>query len=210
MTRSCLPRTGRERDTVTMTRALLVVDAQESFPQRDLWRASSNPDIASGIATLVDRFRARGEQVVWILQSEPGSDTVFDPAHGHVRLLDGLTPEAGEPVLTKTAHNAFTDTTLHDLLGSWGVTGVTVCGIRTEQCCETTVRIAADLGYHVTFPIDATATEPIPAPGTPSGRPLEAILNDPLTLGTDEVIHRTAYALSGRFAHVCTIKDLLA
>ncbi|QVQ50877.1 isochorismatase family protein [Spiractinospora alimapuensis] len=193
-----------------MTRALLVVDAQQSFPRRELWRASSNPDVADDIASLVDHFRARGDHVVWVLHTEPGSGTVFDPDRGFVQPLAGLSAGGDEPVLTKTVHNPFTGTTLHDQLGRWEVSEVTVCGIRTEQCCETTARIASDLGYRVTFPIDATATEPIEAPGSPTGRSLDEILADPLTLGTDEVVQRTAYALAGRFADVCTLEDLLS
>jgi transcriptional regulator GlxA family with amidase domain len=51
---------------VIMTRALLVIDVQESFRQRPLWRAISNPGIATDVARLVDGARARGDLVVWV------------------------------------------------------------------------------------------------------------------------------------------------
>ena len=38
---------------------------------------------------LVDLARAEGDLVVWVLHAEPGTGTVFDPASGHVRLMDG-------------------------------------------------------------------------------------------------------------------------
>ena len=57
----------------------------------------------------------------------------FDPELGFVRLMDGLKPEAGEPVLRKTSHNAFTTTNLQQLLTTHGIGAVTICGIRTEQ-----------------------------------------------------------------------------
>ncbi|XLM22660.1 isochorismatase family protein, partial [Chromobacterium piscinae] len=31
-----------------------------------------------------------------------------------------------------------------------------ISGIRTEQCCETTARVASDLGYEVDFVSEAT------------------------------------------------------
>ena len=37
-----------------MTRALIVIDVQESFRQRPLWQAISNPHIADDVARLVD------------------------------------------------------------------------------------------------------------------------------------------------------------
>ncbi len=192
-----------------MSRALVVVDAQKSFLRRESWRASSNPDVADDVAALVAHARGRGDRVVWVLHTEPGTGGVFDPALGSVEPLDGLEPRGGEPVLRKTVHSAFGGTGLHALLQGWGVTEVAVCGIRTEQCCETTARAASDLGYGVVFVVDATATEPIPAPGSPPGRPLEEVLADPLTLGTDAVVTRTVYALSGRFARVATVAEVV-
>jgi len=43
-----------------------------------------------------------------------------------------------------------------------GVRRVTITGIQMKQCCETTTRVAADLGYAVDFVTEATMTFPIP------------------------------------------------
>lgn len=192
-----------------MTRALLVIDVQESFRQRDLWRAISNPDIARDVARLVDGVRAAGDLVIWVLHTEPGSGTPFDPASGHIRLMDPLAPQAGEPVLTKTSHNAFTTTSLQQLLTSRGITDLVVCGIRTEQCAETTARVASDLGYRVTFVTEATATNPIGHRGAPADQTVEELLADPRTLPASAVIERTEYALAGRFATIATIDEAI-
>jgi nicotinamidase-related amidase len=192
-----------------MTKALLVIDVQQSFVQRDTWQAVSNPDIVQDVTQLVDAARHNGDLVVWILHSEPGSKTVFDPVNGHVRLLDGLTPAEGEPELTKTSRNAFTTTNLQQLLTEKGIRELVVCGIQTEQCCETTARVAADLGFDVTFVTDATATFPISHRDAPFGRPIAEVLADPRTLGVDEVIARTEYALAHRFATIREVKELV-
>jgi len=190
-----------------MTRALLVIDVQESFRQGPLWPAISNPSIAADVARLVDGVRARGDLVVWVLHSEPGSGTPFDPASGYVRYMDGLEPRPGEPRLTKTSHNAFTTTNLQQLLTQRGIIEVIVCGIRTEQCGETTARVASDLGFQVTFVTEATATQPIAHRDAPEGRTLEELLADPRTLSASAVIERTEYALAGRFATIATIEE---
>jgi nicotinamidase-related amidase len=193
-----------------MKRALVVIDVQESFRQRPNWAASSNPEITKPVNQLVEAYRRRGDLVVWILHQEPGTADVFDPALGFVRLMDGLDPAADEPVLHKTAHNAFTTTNLQQVLTQAGIGEVAVCGIRIEQCVETTARVASDLGYAVTFVTDATATTPIEHRDAPPCRPLAEILADPRTLHTDEIIARTEYALAGRFATIATVQELTA
>ena len=191
-----------------MTRALVVIDVQQSFRERPNWAAVSNPGIVKQVGRLVSAAREAGDLVVWVLHSEPGSNTVFDPALGHVRLMDGLERRDGEPIITKTSINAFTTTNLQQLLTTLGVRELTICGIQTEQCCETTTRVASDLGYDVTFVIDATATFPIAHRDAPVDRTLDEILADPTTLSTDEIISRTEYALAGRFATIRTVEEI--
>ncbi|MFI6522315.1 cysteine hydrolase family protein [Spirillospora sp. NPDC050679] len=191
-----------------MNTALIVIDVQESFRKLPDWDHVSQPNIVEQVNRLVEAARERRQQVVWVLGSRPGAGTVFDPALGHVRLMDGLRPREDEPVLTKTAHNAFTTTNLHQLLTAQGVRRLTVCGIRTEQCCETTTRLASDLGFEVDFAIDATATSPIPHPDAPDDVPFDELVDDPRTLGTAEIITRTRYALAGRFAAIKTVDQL--
>ena len=192
-----------------MTRsALVVIDVQESFRQQPRWAATSNPGIVGQVNQLVAAGRSAGDLIVWVLHSEPGTGSPFDPASGYVRLMDGLVPEPGEPVLTKSSHNAFTTTNLQQRLTESGIRDLVVCGIRTEQCCETTARVGFDLGYRVTFVTDATATSPIEHRDAPAGRSMAEILADPRTLPAAEVISRTEYALAGRFATIRTVAEL--
>ncbi|TDD46639.1 isochorismatase family protein [Kribbella antibiotica] len=190
--------------------ALLVVDVQESFRVRPSWQLVNHPDIADRVGRLVVAARAAGDLVVWVLHTEPGTGTTFDPATGHVRLIEGLEPIEGEPLIAKTAHNAFTTTNLQQLLVQHGVDHVVVSGIRTEQCCETTTRVASDLGYDVSFVTEATATMPLPHWTLPADATNEEILADPRTLSAESVTERTEYALAGRFATIRTIDELAA
>ncbi|MCG7210804.1 MULTISPECIES: isochorismatase family protein [Streptomyces] len=193
-----------------MTRALVVIDVQESFRARPLWETISDPKIAERVDRLVRLARRAGDLVVWVLHSEPGSGDVFDPALGHVRLMEELRRLDTEPLVHKTSHNAFTTTNLQQLLTAHGIRELTVCGIRTEQCVETTARVASDLGYQVTFVVDATATNPVPHRDAPAGRSVAELLSDPRTLSAEEIIRRTEYALAGRFATIATVAELEA
>lgn len=173
--------------------ALIVLDMQESFRQLPVWSQLSNPQIARNVNKLVEQARNEGHQVIWVLHSTPGSGTVFDPESGHVRLMAEMNPQPEEPTLVKTSKNAFSSTNLGQLLVSKGITRLVIVGIQTEQCCETTARLASDLGYQVTFVSDATATFPIVRPDTGD------------ELGVAEVITRTECALAGRFARIAAL-----
>jgi nicotinamidase-related amidase len=191
-----------------MSSALIVIDVQESFRQQPEWATISNPGIVSQVSRLVEAARANGDLVIWVLHAEAGSGTEFDPASGHVRLIDGLATQDGEPVVIKTSHNAFTTTNLQQILTSRQIGEVVICGIRTEQCCETTARVASDLGFGVTFVTDATATSPIEHWDAPPGRSTDEIAADPRTLGVNDILARTEYALAGRFATIAEVADL--
>lgn len=191
-----------------MRKALIVIDVQHSFTFEPFWPAVSRPDIVERTTQLVEHARRAGDLVIWILHEAPGTGTAFDRANGHVRLMDGLAPVEGEPTLIKTTRNAFTSTGLGRILTQAGVTSIDVCGIQTEQCCETTTRVGADLGYVVTFITDATATFPIEHRDAAPGRPLQDVLADPLTLSTKDVETRTEYALAGRFATISSVEEV--
>lgn len=181
-----------------MSTALLVIDVQDSFRKIPSWEQISDPDIATKIAKLVDHARMKKDFVVWVLHADYGTRGPFDPANGLVELQPGLVPTSGEPVLTKTSHNAFTTTNLQQMLTFRGVDTIQVAGIRAEQCVETTARLASDLGYEVEFIKDATATHPLTIRG--QQEPVPAA----------EVIERTCAVLSGRFAKITTIAEVLA
>ncbi|MFJ4999074.1 isochorismatase family protein [Microbacterium sp. NPDC088619] len=177
--------------------ALLVIDAQESFRQRpDEWASTANPGAIDNISQLVAHARRVGDAVVWVTHSEPASGGVFDPANGFVRVMSDLDPQSDEIAVTKTTVNAFTSTDLEDQLRRLGVGRLVVCGIRTEQCCETTARMAADLGFTVEFVTDATTTSAIEA-------------NDGLAaVSGDAIMQRTESILAARgFATVIRTAD---
>ena len=145
--------------------ALVVIDVQESFRQRPIWAYASNPDmVAPGRPAGRPPPAQRGDLVVWVLHSEPGTGGSFDPALGHVRLIDGLVARRrASRRWSRPSHNAFTTTNLQQLLTDRGRPRASPSAASApSSACETTARVGCDLGYEVTFVTDATATFPIP------------------------------------------------
>jgi len=176
--------------------ALLVIDAQDSFKIGPRWPRRSNLSFEDHVGRLVEAWREAGLPVIFVLHTD--EDPFFEPDSPHLKLMDFLVRKDGEPLLTKNTRNAFTSTNLEEILRAQGVRRLVITGIQTEQCCETTTRLAADLGYDVDFVTEATMTFPIPHPELPE------------ELSTDEIVRRTEYALRNRFARIARVDALLA
>jgi len=178
--------------------ALLVIDVQDSFKTLPNWERRSNPAFEANVERLIAAHRAAKLPIYFVLHSD--SDEAFRTTSPHYKLMDFLTPLPLEPVLHKITRNCFTSTPLQRLLSLQGVRRLAITGIQTEQCCETTARLAADLGYDVDFVLDATRTFPIQhhVDGRLVGE-----------LGVAEIAERTAYALRDRFARIVATDQLV-
>jgi len=175
--------------------ALLVIDAQDSFKVGPRWAKRDNPAFEKNVSALVEAYRAAHLPIVYFLHTD--SDEAFAKEDPSFKLMDFLKPRRDEPVMVKNTRNCFTSTTLQPYLMEKGVRRVSITGIQTEQCCETTARIAADLGYAVDFVTEATMTFPIPNWDKPGEE-----------LGVDAIRERTEYALRRRFARITTVNQL--
>jgi nicotinamidase-related amidase len=175
--------------------ALLVIDAQNSFKLDPKWERRNNKDFEKNVAKLIDLYREAGLPIFYFLHSD--NDPGFAKTHELYRLMSFLSPREGEPVIEKDTRNVFTSTNLSTYLLEKGVRRLAICGIQMEQCCETSARVAADLGYAVDFMIDATLTFPIRNWDDPSKE-----------LGVEAIKERTEYTLRRRFARITSLPQL--
>ena len=176
--------------------ALLVVDAQDSFKVDPKWERRNNRNFERNVGALIDAYRAAGRPVIFFLHTD--SDPGFERDSVHLRLMDFISVREDEPVILKDTRNTFTGTTLQAQLLALGVRRLAITGIQMEQCCETTARVAADLGYAVDFVIDGTMTFPIKNWDVPGEE-----------LGVAAVEERTIYALRRRFARIVRTEALV-
>jgi len=175
--------------------ALIVIDAQESFRQRQNWFDTDYASYLSNQRRIMEGAIAAGHKLVRVLHSEP--EGIFSIASGFVRPLAEIADVKVDAEFIKTRHSALVGTGLDVWLTENGIRRLIVSGIRTEQCCETTTRHASDLGWTVDYVTEATHT---------------MALTDATghTWSVDEIKARTAAVLDGRFARVCSIDEALA
>ena len=74
------------------------------------------------------------------------------------KVLDAIATGEDEIVLPKTSSSVFNSTNIDYVLRNLGVRSLIVAGVLTDQCIDSAVRDACDLGYLVTVPTDACAT----------------------------------------------------
>jgi nicotinamidase-related amidase len=178
-----------------MSPALLVIDAQASFPARPYWQDTDVPGWLDAQNRLIDAFAKQGKPVVRVLHVEDTGP--FSLESGLVRPIDGLRAFDAALTIQKHAHSAFAGTPLAAWLLQRRIGRIVISGIRTEQCCETTTRDASDRGFQVDYVTEATLTFPM--------RHANGRLFNPA-----DIKERTELVLAGRFARICTVDALAA
>jgi nicotinamidase-related amidase len=73
------------------------------------------------------------------------------------RIVDELTPQAGEPLVIKKGYGGFANTPLDTILRNYGVTTCVVAGVTTGVCVSTTVRGGVEYNYRMIVAEDAVA-----------------------------------------------------
>ncbi len=74
------------------------------------------------------------------------------------KVIDALAPEEDEIVLPKSSSSVFISTHIDYILRNLGVKQLVISGLLTDQCVESAVRDACDLGYLVSEVTDACLT----------------------------------------------------
>ncbi len=74
------------------------------------------------------------------------------------KVLDAIAPEPDEIVIPKTSSSVFISTNIDYVLRNLGVRSLMIAGGLTDQCIDSAIRDACDLGYLVTAVTDACVT----------------------------------------------------
>lgn len=126
--------------------------------------------VLPNVRKLQERFRDHGLEVIHARIQSLTRDG-RDRSLGHKRLgvhaapgskeaefLDEVAPEGDEIVLNKTASGVFSSTNIDYVLDNLGIEALFIVGVYTNECVETAVRSACDIGYLVTLVEDACTT----------------------------------------------------
>ncbi|KJK48883.1 isochorismatase [Lentzea aerocolonigenes] len=140
--------------------ALLVIDVQNGV----VGHAHNRDEVVANVATLVDKARTAGVDVVWVQHSSEHMPKNTDGWQfvSELKLADG------EPVVYKTYADSFEDTDLEEVLAGKGVGSLVVSGAQTDECIRSTLHGAIVRGYDALLVSDAHTTEDLSEWGAPT------------------------------------------
>jgi len=177
--------TAEEPDDIVLEparTALLIVDIQNTYlevpddpKEAERWQPffdRMNETVIPNAASLAEWARAEGIEVMFariacqtqdgrdrsLSQKKPGFNYLLLPMNrDDSQIVEELTPQGDEIVVTKTTDSALTGTNLRLMLHNMGIRHVIVAGIFTDQCISSTVRSLADESFEVLVVHDACA-----------------------------------------------------
>jgi len=136
--------------------ALVVIDMQIGFDD-PRWGHRNNPGAELGALRLVQHWRNRGRQVVFVRHDSADPQSSLFPGSPGNALKPGFEPAWDDWVIAKRVNSAFIGTPLQSRLLTAGIHGLTIAGLTTDQCVSTTARMASNLGFATTVAEDACA-----------------------------------------------------
>lgn len=178
------------------TPVLLVIDAQVGFRDEKFWGQPANPQYLANIEILVDHWRSKKWPIVIVKHNSAIPESPLNPS-SKGNEIEPVLAGVRDLVIQKSVNSAFYGTPdLHLWLTKRNFREIVICGVTTNFCCETTARMAGNLGYKVTFAIDATTAFDLV---TKSGEKFSGEL----------VMKMTAANLDGEFATVLTSAEII-
>lgn len=139
--------------------ALVVIDLQKGIVGLPL--AHSAAEVVAHSAELAHAFRTKGLPVVLVnVDAIPsGRNEVprprFEFPADWTEIVPELDRQPTDIVVTKKSPGVFLTTPLHEELRRRGVTQLVFTGVSTSVGVEASARSAFDLGYNLTFAVDA-------------------------------------------------------
>jgi len=164
--------------------ALLIIDVQNyctgaKVSRSEYFQQSLRDTVLPNIQRLQSACRRAGLEVVYSVienMTGDGRDRSLDYKISGIevprgswdaQVLDEIAPAEDEMIFRKTSSSVFISTNIDYVLRNLGVRSLIVAGMMTDQCVESAVRDACDLGYLVTLVTDACVTDSAERQGQP-------------------------------------------
>jgi ureidoacrylate peracid hydrolase len=153
--------------------ALLIIDVQNyctGTGKSEYFRQSLGAIVLPNVGRLQSACRTAGIEVTYSVienMTRDGRDRSLDykisgigvpRGSWEAQIVDEIAPAEDEMIFRKTSSNVFISTNIDYVLRNLGIRSLIVAGIMTDQCVESGVRDACDLGYLVTLVTDACTT----------------------------------------------------
>lgn len=119
---------------------LLVIDVQNGLSQ-----AVRFNEVVSKINQRIDAYRQAGRPIVFMqnIDDELSYGTTAS------QLVAELHRQRSDRVFLKYHSDSFFETGLADYLRHQKLASIEVCGLQTEYCIDTAIRVGHDLGFHM-------------------------------------------------------------
>ena len=137
-----------------MQTALLVIDVQQAMIDEHPARMD---EFMLNLKFLIDAAHKSGTEVIYV-RHDGGEGDVLALGTSGWQLEKSLAPRTGERVFEKRFGSAFRQTGLRDYLVDREISRLVICGMQTEYCIDTSVKVAFEFGYDVVIPAGATTT----------------------------------------------------
>ncbi|MFM1905392.1 MAG: hypothetical protein RIT32_188, partial [Actinomycetota bacterium] len=173
---------------------LIVIDVQKGFLDKS-WGRTNNINCEKNIKQLLEIWQAKNYPIVIVKHDSTSAESTLRPNQIGNELQDGIANKY-DLLITKSVNSAFYGSPdLDNWLKTNNYNEIYICGITTNHCCETTARMAGNLGYSVKFVLDATRT-------------FDTKDLDGRIVKAQDVYQMTATNLDGEFATVIMTKDV--
>lgn len=140
-----------------MSATLILIDMQKAMDD-PIFDHQGQPDAVSNAAKLLEHWRSLGNPIVHIRHDSMDPASPYAPEKPSHVFKPEVAPLDHETVVEKRTNNAFIGTDLMQALEELGSADLVVCGAHLQDCVESTVRMAGNLGFMVFLAADATVS----------------------------------------------------
>lgn len=137
-----------------MKTALLVIDVQQAMIDDHPTRMD---EFMLNLKLLIDAAHKGGTEVIYVRHDGGEGDPLTYGTAGW-QLEKSLIPRAEERVFDKRFNSAFRETGLNEYLSAQVISRLVICGMQTEYCIDTSVKVGFEFGYEIVVPAGATTT----------------------------------------------------
>ncbi|WP_057490151.1 cysteine hydrolase family protein [Streptococcus orisasini] len=148
-----------------MKDALLIIDVQNDYFPNGKWELHQANKALENVKQLLDYYRKHQLPIYHVQHISPEGAAFFEINTPGADIHPEVSPLKDEKVIQKHFPSAFLKTNLREVLEEDGITHLTVCGMMTHMCIDTTVRVAQNYGYDVKLVDDACTTKDLEVKG---------------------------------------------
>ena len=178
-----------------MNKSLIIIDIQNDYFEKGTMTLVGSDNASKNAKLVLEQFRREKLPIIHIQHIATGpTATFFLPNTEGVKIHENVEPFGEEKVIIKHYPNSFRETELLEYLSINNITDLTICGMMTHMCIDTTTRAAYDFGFKCIVIGDACATKDLE-------------LNGQIAKAKDVQIAFLS-ALNGTFADIKTTNEI--